>query len=56
MVKVFKWILVILEQQITIFPSTMLNEFLTVSEESFIPFQKTNPTILSVPKVNSSIG
>ena len=40
--KVFKWTLVILEQQIAVLPSTMLSEFLTISEESFIPFQKTN--------------
>ena len=52
MVKVFKWILVILEQQIAILPSTMLCEFLTISEESFIPFQKTNLTLFSVSKVN----
>ena len=50
--KVFKSILVILEQQIAVLPSTMLSEFLTISEESFIPFQKTNLTPFSASKVN----
>ena len=50
--KVFKSILVILEQQIAVLPSTMLSEFLTISEESFIPLQKTNLTPFSASKVN----
>ena len=50
--KVFKWILLILEQQIAVLPSTMLSEFLTISEESFIPLQKTNLTPFSASKVN----
>ena len=54
MVKVFKWILVISEQQISIFHSTMLSEFFTFSEESFTLFQKINLTIFPVSKVNLS--
>ena len=38
--EVFNWNLILSEQQISIFPSTLLSEFFTLSEEYILIFQK----------------